>query len=105
MDAIKEFLSDVNSESKILIKELNKLEELEKERKVASAGIVQVNLETQAKVIDKILERYEFFQNDVDINGQRVKIIVNQFLKKAEKAGLKDLVNNKKQKPRWQGKW
>ncbi len=60
---------------KELLKQLKKLEELEKEYKVASSGIKQVNLETQAKILDKLLERYAFYQNDIDINGIRVKLI------------------------------
>jgi hypothetical protein len=101
IDAIREFLKEVHHESSTLISNFDQLEELEKERQIASAGIIQVNLETQAGLLDKINERYQFFQDDVDINGSRVKIISKEFLKHAHKAGLKDLVAEKKKDPKW----
>jgi len=105
LDAVKEFLADVPMEIKKLLPELQKWEELEKERKVAKAGILQVNLETQAEVLDAVLKRYASMQNDFDINGLRMKEIIEQFLNHAQKAGLKDLVKEKQQDLYWQGKW
>jgi len=101
IQAIKEFLQDVNSDAKILLKELDQLEELEKERQVARSGIIQINLETQEENFEKILERYEFLENDVGINGLRLRMIAKEWLKHAQKAGLKDLVKEKKQSVRW----
>ena len=103
--AIRESLQDVPTDVGFLQKELVLLEELEKEYKVAKSGIVQVNLQTQADHIEKILERYESFQNDVDINGLRVKMIAQEFLKRAAKADMKDLVKAKKKERRWTFKW
>jgi len=77
------------------------LEELEKERQVARSGIIQINLETQEENFEKILERYEFLENDVGINGLRLRMIAKEWLKHAQKAGLKDLVKEKKQSVRW----
>ena len=105
IEAINEFIADINSDVEVLKKELKKLQELEKEYSVAKSGIIQVNLETQAGVLDKILERYEFFQNDVDINGLRVKNIAKEFLRKASKNGMKDLVETKKQDKKWKFLW
>tara|TARA_Y100000310_G_scaffold337165_1_gene423545 strand:+ start:914 stop:1309 length:396 start_codon:yes stop_codon:yes gene_type:complete len=105
LEAMIDFLEDVNDEAQHLIPELKKLEELEKERQVAESGLTQVNLETQAAVLDKVLERYEFFQNDVDINGIRVKRIAQEFLKQAKKAGMKDLVKEKEQSHQWKFFW
>jgi len=101
IEAIREFLEESRQECSLLIKELEKLEELEKERSIAGSGIMQVNLEAQAEVLDKINERYQFFQTDAAINGARVKIISEEFLKHAQKAGLKDLVKDKKKDPNW----
>ena len=105
LEAISDFLEDVNDEAKQLLPELKTLEELEKERQVASSGLTQVNLETQAAVLDKILQRYEFFQNDVDVNGIRIKRVAQEFLKQAKKAGLKDLVEEKEKAHQWKFFW
>ncbi len=105
IEAISEYLSESRNDVKVLLKELEKLEELEKEHQVAKPGIIHINLETQAKIIEQLLQRYEFYQNDVDVNGLRVKLIANEFLKRAEKAGLKDLVKEKKKDQKWLMKW
>ncbi len=103
--AIQDSLREVSMESKALLKELGGLEELEKERQVARESVIPINLEAQAKVLDILLQRYEFYQNDVDINGIRVKQIAREFLKRAKQAGLKDLVNEKKKDMKWQFDW
>lgn len=105
IQAIQESLREAPGETKMLLKELQKLEELEKERQVARESMIPVNLEAQAKILDTILQRYEFYQNDVDIGGIRVKQIAREFLKKARHAGLKDLVNEKKKDMKWQFDW
>ncbi|MBT6773981.1 hypothetical protein HOA91_01290 [Candidatus Woesearchaeota archaeon] len=105
LDAIVEYLEEINYDVKSILPELKKLMELEKERKVADSSITHINLETQASILDKLLEKYEFFQNDVDINGLRLKAIANQFLRNAKKHGLTDLVKEKKADQRWKFFW
>ncbi len=105
IQVIMEELQDTPADLKPLLKELHKLEELEKEREVATHSVLLVNLEAQAKVLDKLLERYEFYQNDIDINGLRLKEIAKELLRKAEKAGLKELVREKKKEMKWQFDW
>ncbi len=107
ISAIIEFLEELNSDTKILLPLLSQLVELEKERAVifAKPRLLQINLESQAKVLDKLLENYEFFQNDTDINGIRLKAIANQFLSNARQAGLKDLVQEKKADQNWKFFW
>lgn len=105
IEAITEFLKDLNNDTTVLLKELNKLRELEKERIIAKSGIIHINLESQAKIIDQLLERYEFFENDTSINGIRLKHITNELLKHAKQAGLTTLVKEKKNDPRWQFLW
>jgi len=105
IDAIQESLQDVPSDVTFLQKELASLEELEKEYGVAKSGILQVNLQTQCSHIEKMLERYEAFQNDVDINGLRLKIIAQEFLHRAAKAGMKDVVKQKKKERLWTSHW
>ena len=105
LTAVIEYIESINDEAELLLPELKKLEELETERQVASSGLAQVNLEAQAAVLDKILKEYGFFQNDVDINGIRVKRIAKEFLKQARKAGLKDLVKEKENDNNWKFNW
>ncbi|MBU0460066.1 MAG: hypothetical protein KKH52_02555 [Nanoarchaeota archaeon] len=102
---IIEFLEDVQGDVKQLLPLLNKVQNLEKERQVSSKNLTPVNLETQAKVFDDILERYQFFQNDVDINGIRMKQVATEFLKQAKKAGLKHLVEEKERDHKWKFNW
>jgi len=105
IEAITEFLQDVQVDTKELLSQLKKLQELEKEYEVAASGILHVNLETQAKILDKLLERYGFFENDVDVNGLRVKSIASEFMKRAGKAGMQDLVRQKEKDKRWMMMW
>ena len=105
LTAVIEYIESINDEAELLLPELKKLEELETERQVAASGLAQVNLEAQAVILDKILKEYGFFQNDVDINGIRVKRIAKEFLKQAKKAGLKDLVKEKEKDNNWRFNW
>lgn len=101
IQAVLEELQDLKDEVKPLIKQLQKLEELEKEYEVGKEDVRLINLEAQGKVIDQILQRYEFLQDDIDINGIRVKQVAKEFLKRAQRTGLKDLVAEKKQDRKW----
>ncbi|NQV91616.1 hypothetical protein HQ489_04020 [Candidatus Woesearchaeota archaeon] len=105
IQAIIEFLEHVQDDPKSLLEDLRDLEELEKERKVASKKLIPVNLEAQEEILDKIIQKYEFFQNDVDINGLRVKQIAEEFLNQASHEKMKKIVNDKKKDPRWRFQW
>jgi len=105
VEAVQEGLRETPLDLKPLLKELEQLAELEKEYRVAKAGVLHVNLEAQAEILDKILQRYEYFQNDVDINGLRVKEIAREWLRRADKSGLKDVVKKKQQDMRWKMEW
>ena len=105
IEAISEFLSEIQADTKELSSQLKKLKELEQEYQVASSGIIHVNLETQAKILDKLLERYSFFHSDVDVNGLRLKMIASEFLKRSAKAGMTDLVRQKEKDNRWKMLW
>lgn len=103
--AIIEFLQDTTKTPKLLLPEMKKLEELEKESHVTKSGLLQPNLETQAEILDKIISLYESLQNDTDINGIRVKRLVANFMQRAQRAGLKDLVEKKRQDDKWKCQW
>ncbi len=100
-----DFLEDAPVEATAIIDLLKQLEELEKEREVSNEKLISINLQTQADLLDKLLDRYEYFQNDVDINGIRIKRIADQFLKNAKKAGLSELIENRKDDYRWTFNW
>jgi len=101
ISAIKDFLRDLPNDIQVLKQKLNNLKELEKEYKVAKSGVIQVNLSTQAEIIEELLKRYDFLLNDADINSLRLKMIAKDFIRKADKAGLDDLVREKKKNLLW----
>ncbi len=102
LDTIKECLTELPEDCAQVLPTLEKLEELEKERKVLTAGkLIRVNIETQAKLLDELLKKYSFIQNDVDINGIRLAGIAEELLRHAKKAGLADLVKEKKKDIHW----
>ena len=103
--AILEFLEECQQDIKALHHEFLKLEDLEKERQITKQHLVVANLEAQERVLDKLITRYEFFQNDVDINGLRLKKIAQQFLENARHAGMDELVRAKKKDSKWQFYW
>jgi hypothetical protein len=101
IEAIDSFLKEFDENKKRLQKNLNELQNLEQEREVAQSGALHINIETQIKVLDKLLKDYDDFQNDTGINGLRLRIVAKEILKLAEKVGLKDLVNEKKKDFLW----
>jgi len=105
VQAIAEFLISSKKDTEQFVKDLGELEELEKERLVANEGVIQINIDAQAKLLDRLLEQYDFYQNDVDINGLRLKRVAKELLKEAEKAGMEDLVKEKKKDQKWHFWW
>ncbi len=103
--AIIEFLKELHYDVSKILPLLEKLLELEKERGVANETITKVNLETQAEILDELINHYSSFQDDADINGLRLKQISEQFLVNAKRAGLKDLVQEKNKDPKWRLQW
>jgi len=79
IEAIKEFLGDVNLDSKRLLKQLDLIEEFEKERKVGRKEIKKIASQTEEKTLTEFSKQYGFFQNDVILNGVRVRMIKEQF--------------------------
>lgn len=103
--AVIDFLKLVDTDAKALIPELEKLQELEKEKSVANGGLLQVNLESQGKIFDNVLQRYQSLEDDVSVNAIRIKKVAQEFLNSAEKAGMKDYVKEKKKDFKWQLRW
>ena len=103
--AVIDFLSEVHLDTEKLIAKMKKLEGLEKERLVAGAGLLHVNLQTQADLLDDLLREYESFQDDCSISSIRIQHIKYEFLKHAKKAGMKDLLAMKKKDAQWRRDW
>ncbi len=104
VDAVLEFLAEVNRDVGMLQDQFLRLKELASELEVLNEKEVREgNLEAQADVMDSLLEEYEFFQTDVDINGLRLKKIAIDMIRKAEKLDLNFLVKEKKKD--WNLKW
>jgi len=105
LEAIQEFLKSLPADAKALRPDFEELEELERERLVARSSLLKTNFDTQAAVLEKIMQRYEYLQNDVDINGIRVKLIAQEFLNQVQKAGFKEMLAEKKKSPKWKLAW
>ena len=98
LEAVKEFIRDISIDLKQIVTSLGEFEELEKELRVAKGDLTATAIEAQAAAIIKLKESYEFLQNDIDVNGQRIKMIYEQFIRNAERAGLNNLVDKIKEK-------
>lgn len=98
VDAMRDFLESVNGVSSKILKDLNAYEELEKERQVAKAGLVLMNLDAQADLVTKLIEKMSFLHDDCDLNMQRLEMITKQVLRNAKKAGMKDFVKENQEK-------
>ncbi len=99
LGAIIAFLREIDV--KKLIFQLEKMKEISKEEGVIKEDLKKSNLEKQIKFFDDILQRYDFFQNDADINGLRLKKIGKDLLKKAKEQGMSELVKEKNTDLRW----
>ncbi len=105
VEAILDYLDDAKADIKELHAEFVAFQELEKERVTASEKLVATNLKAQGKVLDTLLERYESFQMDGAINGIRLKMIADEWLRLCKKEGLDTLAKEKKKKDYWTFNW
>ncbi|MBT4651524.1 hypothetical protein HOC13_03300 [Candidatus Woesearchaeota archaeon] len=103
--AVADFLSVLESDARELITLLTRMKDLVREEKTISTDLKRDNLEHQVQLLDELLKRYEFFQNDADINGIRVKEIGKDLLKKLKDNGLVELWREKKKDFRWSFDW
>ena len=97
LNAALAFLKEM--QVKELVMKLEKMREMVKEEGVVGEDLKKENLETQLKIFDEILQKYNFFQNDADINGERLKKIGRELLQKAEATGID--VKTKKESLNW----
>ncbi|MBT4446300.1 hypothetical protein HOA92_02860 [archaeon] len=101
IEAVIDFLSEVHLDTEKLLLKMNKLLELEKEREMASDGLLHINIQAQSELMDDLLREYESFQDDSSISAIRVQHVKSELLKNAKKAGMKDLLSLKKKDAQW----
>ncbi|MFH1682247.1 MAG: hypothetical protein ABIA37_00470 [Candidatus Woesearchaeota archaeon] len=97
--AVISFLKE--TELRMMITELEKMRELAEEEGLVDGELIEKNLKEQIHLFDQIIQKYDFFQNDVDINGLRMKKIAVELLKRAEHHKMKELVEEKKKDLNW----
>jgi hypothetical protein len=105
LEAIYRFLNEMDSDKQRLLKDITQARLLFSEAKVVNEELLDENLKHHIDVFDQVLQDYESFQNDVDINGIRVKKIAKELLRRASARGLSDIVKEKLKESRWRGNW
>jgi hypothetical protein len=103
IEAVQDFLKDLHFEEQALLKNLAELHELEQEFEVGKEEVKKANLQAQATIYEMLMQRYGFFQNDAQVNGIRIKMMADQFLKNCESADLKEIAKEKKKQ--WSNLW
>jgi hypothetical protein len=97
--AIVSFLKEIDVSK--LVEKLERMKNMVKEEVVVGEELKTDNLKKQIELLDGILRDYNFFQDDADINGLRLKKIGGELLKKAEGKEMADLVKDKKKDILW----
>lgn len=98
VDALMVFLKDVQDDAQDLRKMVMKYKK--------SMGKTQKNIFDQVIILDEILKHYDWFETDVDVNGERVKKIA-MFLKYwAKKKKLEtSVIDNMDKADHWNFDW
>jgi len=103
--AIIEFIINLKHDQARLLRLFKEFLELRLEyRALQDPEAKKKNFRHQVNIFDEIIQAYSFFQEDVDINGQRVKEIAKAIRKMAKKVGEKDLIDRTNQL-RWRFDW
>ncbi len=101
IQAIQDFLNELQNDAVKLTEFFKQLQSLEQEYKVAKNDLLHINLQAQADLLDKIMPYYSSLAADSEINGLRLKLLATEFVKRARKAGMKDLAKDKKKSTAW----
>ena len=99
LNAVIGFLKEIDVNE--LVNKLERMKDIVREEGVVEEGLKVENVERQIELLDEILQAYNFFQNDADINGLRLKKIGKELLRKAKEGGMVDLVKEKKNDIKW----
>jgi len=102
LDFLKESVQDIKTVY-VLCKKMQQLREKEKhlvEGKAPQPSL-QYNTKEQLEVFDKLLEAYDFFDEDVEVNKQRVKFIAKTLKKIAAERNVDSELLKSLQKKEW----
>ena len=106
VDAIVTYLQDVHYDVDELLKLFTQLQKLRDEAGVLTdERAVKENLRRQIELYDRLFLRYEYYDQDADINGIRVKNIAKQYLDDASRHKLYELSEKMKKESRWYFDW
>lgn len=107
LKAIKSFLQEIGSDVENIFYLCKQMERLrQKDLTNAPEETRRKNLEEQVKLWDKMLTIYEFFDEDVDVNSERVKNIAKDLRKKTKTVEIDEkLKRAMNTEPRWTFNW
>lgn len=106
IDALLMYLKDVPYDVEELLKMFMRLVNLRKEMKLLSdEGARKENLRRQIELYDRLLLRYEEYDEDVIINGIRVKNIATRYVEEAKKNKFYAVLEKMKTETRWYFDW
>jgi hypothetical protein len=108
LDAISLFLKETIPVGNTLMKQITEMKKLrKKEKELRKAGKdIKFNILQQVRIYDKILENYEFFEQDTDVNGERVKKISHALGKTAKQEMIdKKWIEKIRKSERWTFNW
>lgn len=106
MQAIENFLDEVSFHVRDLSHTLADLRKLSGEASLLTdPKALKVNMSKQISLFDHLLVRYQFYQQDTDINGIRVKRIARHYKEKAKDYKLYSLLEMMKKEDRWFFDW
>ena len=102
LDFLKESVQDIKTVY-VLCKKMQQLREKEKHLVEGRAPqpSLQYNTKEQLEVFDKLLEAYDFFDEDVEVNKQRVKFIAKTLKKIAAERNVDSELLKSLQKKEW----
>lgn len=104
--AIRVYIEELHYDSEKLLKLLKELQSLRKDAAVLSdEQALAENLRKQIDTYDNLLLRYEYFEQDADINGIRVKNVARHLMEKAKEKKLYTVIDKIKKESRWMFDW
>src|SRR3989339_2273741 len=86
LDAVISFLKELNVSD--LIKKIELMRNLAREEEIIHSPLKKDNLIKQITTLDQIFLAYGSLENDVDINGVRLRKIASELLRKAKEEQL-----------------
>ncbi|MBI4153315.1 hypothetical protein HY497_02230 [Candidatus Woesearchaeota archaeon] len=106
IDALVMYLGDVHYDVEELLKLFARLVKLRKEAKVLSdEEALKENMRRQIELYDRLLLRYEEYDEDAIVNGIRVKNIATEYVEEAKKNRFYAALEKMRNESRWYFDW